>query len=617
MSDTVRVVETRFVPKDETSSALERIARTAEKTDDKLNEVSSVISMIAGAGGSLVAALSLESATEATTEYLRSLQRVKTETNLTLQKAAGLKEALQVGGGLEGGEAERVLLSMSRKAQQFHRAMDAAVGPASHDQLAKLGVDLRKGPEESLLKMSELAKEGKINVGMLSRGLAVRSTASVSLMTMLKKGPETLKEMMEDAPKISDATMTIFTHMQMMRREIKSSWEKIGIAIGVQIMPVAERLMQSVKDRMDGWVHTAEHFGKILGDHLEGALGTVTTIGKVLLANAALRRVTGSGLVGGGMRLGGWLLPGGRLLNPRKQTEAGPAQFSMAALDAAVARSREHKAFSWMNQDPRAEESGPALSTSRKIAERWGVIRGHASVTASKMRDGFDRVKPALSGIAKFIGATAGALLAAGAIRGIMEGIEGKETKAGSMWRETFGYLENIGIETDNIFGPDGDFMTFFANASAWLANMTAKYSAKASSSIAAASLAYEAYGQRHGVFGKVAANLPFIRMFTVGMTDEFARLRDEQEGIQSSIDKQAQEARAKHRALNAGAGKAPSERESAPVYDFRNSRFDILQKFEEGFDPDRIATAFADDVAALGERAVQSGFASLYSVPR
>ena len=45
---------------------------------------------------------------------------------------------------------------------------------------------------------------------------------------------------------------------------------------------------------------------------------------------------------------------------------------------------------------------------------------------------------------------------------------------------------------------------------------------------------------------------------------------------------------------------------------DFRYSRFDISQKFEEGFDPDRIAVAFADDLSRAGEHKLQSGFAPL-----
>jgi hypothetical protein len=41
--------------------------------------------------------------------------------------------------------------------------------------------------------------------------------------------------------------------------------------------------------------------------------------------------------------------------------------------------------------------------------------------------------------------------------------------------------------------------------------------------------------------------------------------------------------------------------------YDFRGSRFEIKQAFAEGFDPDRIAVAFANDLATLGETRIQS----------
>lgn len=41
---------------------------------------------------------------------------------------------------------------------------------------------------------------------------------------------------------------------------------------------------------------------------------------------------------------------------------------------------------------------------------------------------------------------------------------------------------------------------------------------------------------------------------------------------------------------------------------DFRYSRFTIAQKFEEGFDPDRVAIAFAADIRKLGEQRLQSG---------
>lgn len=58
----------------------------------------------------------------------------------------------------------------------------------------------------------------------------------------------------------------------------------------------------------------------------------------------------------------------------------------------------------------------------------------------------------------------------------------------------------------------------------------------------------------------------------------------------------------------------APKQRAST-INDFRFSKFDIRQEFAEGFDPDRIAVAFASDLAKLGEMRMQSAYAPLYSV--
>lgn len=50
-------------------------------------------------------------------------------------------------------------------------------------------------------------------------------------------------------------------------------------------------------------------------------------------------------------------------------------------------------------------------------------------------------------------------------------------------------------------------------------------------------------------------------------------------------------------------------------VQDFRFSRFDIAQKFAEGFDPDRIAVAFAQDLGRVGEQRLQSGMEPAHAI--
>lgn len=58
-----------------------------------------------------------------------------------------------------------------------------------------------------------------------------------------------------------------------------------------------------------------------------------------------------------------------------------------------------------------------------------------------------------------------------------------------------------------------------------------------------------------------------------------------------------------------------PDARNGPPVYDFRGSKFTITQQFAEGFDPDRIAVAFADDLAALADRRLQSAFSPVGAI--
>jgi phage-related protein len=48
---------------------------------------------------------------------------------------------------------------------------------------------------------------------------------------------------------------------------------------------------------------------------------------------------------------------------------------------------------------------------------------------------------------------------------------------------------------------------------------------------------------------------------------------------------------------------------------DFRFSRFEITQKFEEGFDPDRIAIAFSQDLGRIAEQRIQSGFEPIFAI--
>ena len=59
----------------------------------------------------------------------------------------------------------------------------------------------------------------------------------------------------------------------------------------------------------------------------------------------------------------------------------------------------------------------------------------------------------------------------------------------------------------------------------------------------------------------------------------------------------------------NAGRHGQPPTQRGGTNNDFRYSRFDITQKFSEGFDPDRIAAVFTNDLERMANNRTQSGF--------
>ena len=58
-----------------------------------------------------------------------------------------------------------------------------------------------------------------------------------------------------------------------------------------------------------------------------------------------------------------------------------------------------------------------------------------------------------------------------------------------------------------------------------------------------------------------------------------------------------------------------PTKTKGDNYNDFRGSKFDIKQNFATGFDPDRIAVAFTDDLVKVGERRLQSGLGGVFGV--
>jgi hypothetical protein len=87
---------------------------------------------------------------------------------------------------------------------------------------------------------------------------------------------------------------------------------------------------------------------------------------------------------------------------------------------------------------------------------------------------------------------------------------------------------------------------------------------------------------------------------------------------LNAAIQTSAREMREAAARSSAASTAPPPGRQPHPTThnDFRGSRFDITQRFAEGFDPDRIAVAFVNDLERTANRRLTGGLEPLYGVP-
>jgi len=87
--------------------------------------------------------------------------------------------------------------------------------------------------------------------------------------------------------------------------------------------------------------------------------------------------------------------------------------------------------------------------------------------------------------------------------------------------------------------------------------------------------------------------------------------------GVRSVAEEMWRKAEETRREGRGKGHKAKGHKATTPkvLQDFRYSKFNITQEFAEGFDPDRIAVAFASDLGRLGEMKTQAAYSPTFAV--
>lgn len=615
MADVQHRVEEHITIADHATKHLSAIQKSLTKTTELFNKASEAVGMMGGLLGGIGAAFGFEEVIRGSMEFVRTIDRVSQITGETTERTHGLVSLMNQY-GVHGEEAERILTRMSKKGAMLEMSMQGATGHAGAlvNVYRQMGIDISKGPEHALEQMSRQVQKGKMGVGQVAMMLGVAPRQALDLMRVLERGPAAMKAAIDKVSK-SNIAVHASTVQQMRRIEesknkIAEGWEHIKVAIGTRLFPVIEKLMGHVSDNLDHWVDKAAEFGEVLGRVLEKHGKLILNIGKVLLLNYGLMKATGMGMTGWAGRAigkGSQMAMGGAFAY-------GQAGGGVAGIVAAV---------------------GPVLAVVGAVA----LVLAAAYATFVAFRDDVGGVRTELL-------ATWDKIMVQ--VDSILSG---------------FGGLDAVWERVKRIFGPDGGIGRFFITLIPKALILYLKYTEGFIRVIRTIGIAFPQFwelfklGAKQALetFGHVAfdvfmnlgifflrvidnvtaavAKIPGMGGLKTNLAGPMEKyLQDEQKkrtatkpflseafGTFSDTFRvlgRIAEEEAKHRSTERTLSrKTPDGRSGPPTFDFRGSRFNIEQKFAEGFDPDRMAVAFTNDLAALGERRLQSGFAPIYGV--
>jgi hypothetical protein len=640
MTDVVNNVATNFIINNKGAAALSSLTASAGRVSSLFDRASNIVGTFGSVAAIAGGAMSLTHVIKGTQTHLEQLKKVQDYTKMSAQSAGGMVDAME-SVGITTPEAVRALMMMSKagaRADMAAHGMRRGMGGMGKEY-KRLGIDMSKGPEAALMRMATLVQKGKVDqakVGVLFR---MQGETARKLTNMLAKGPEAIREQMKEYAKLGIATQENIDRQERIRLlglKIGSTWENIQRIIGVQLLPVVEDLMSRLSDSLEEWLPKAQAFGKNLADWLTTHYDTVKNITKVLLINFALVKLTSKGMIGWGEKLTGGFLKavmggGGGAAATAATASAGAGSMARMlgerAKVAGAAKAVGGVGAAWGGTSAlgkfdmsvrRADRFFTNLPTTIGKAPAAGIAQAGAFFTTlpKKVGPAFKSMGSALPGMLRFavtaiklVGAAAVLALIIATIFKAVQMIRANVSGLGDYVYEVFDRLYSRILVISDLFSttfgqgsPLGDFFQNFVGGVVLAFVDVLDAQVHMLQTLVAAVQFIVKYPME-----ALKEGLPSVMKRAWDYTGQLTREKSEQRAI-AKLARMEEDRQKKIR-------DSTKEREQAPYNDFRNSRFDIQQRFSEGFDPDRIALAFSSDLAALGERKLQSGFSPMYAV--
>lgn len=628
---TTHNVEVKIEAKDLTSSVLGNIGKVAGDLGNKIDNITATVGGFISTFGGIGAVFGFGASVASAKQYLHTIDEISTITNESANNVAGMLHALEQT-GVAGEESRAIMVSIARKQSEI------AAGSQETAKLAKqYGVNLKKGPAEVLKQIADSVEKGKMGTGEVTRLL---EEAGVKAMDLFRKGPAEVQRLINEGMRknahINGLTLEQYKNFDTILKKVKQAWTRITTIVGIKLLPKLTSLLETVEGKIDGWAEGAEKFGNFLAEHMDTAITMAKTFGKVMLANYALMKLTGQGMVGNAGKLGGLgkkLFGGGPKLGVSGKV-MGFDILGKAAMGGKFAKGRA------------------GLHTgAMAIFDKIPLVGKHLS----KFMMGGLALGPIALLLLK-VAAVAGAFVVIyKAFQRILKNADGIRDRLQKLLGEMWDNIKGIGAELQRIFSRDapmGKFLDWVATGllkviewqlrgmnkllhlvrvfarmvgtilddpkkaldpiKLWqqsVAEIAQSDSAKRLAKLKQASNIMEKLESAQG-------NLSAKQMDQFKQAERLMKdSRFGEFGGTTSVGGASRLEALRAKVLASTIAKMGPKDRVKIVQDFRGSRFDITQKFAEGFDPDRIAVAFAQDVGNLGERRLQSGLAPAFTV--
>lgn len=585
-----------FRVKDEGSDVLSKIEHRVEHLGHSFEKTLGKVTEMGLALGGLAGAFGFEKMIEGGKESLDQISKIGKLTGTSANNVAALRDVFEQS-DMEAGQLGTTITALSKKSLALEEGSKGITKEAK-----RWGVELDKGPVTALKSMAKAVQDHKINAAGVAKLTRTSGENLGAMMSMLEKGPEEFQEMVDRAEKLNvhltdPRAMEQFEKFDEASKKIHQSWRRISEKVVLALGPSLER----IANKLSAWIDGVD-VGKFINPLVHGLELAVThakILGKIMLANALIERGTkgGYGVVGGAMRA---------------------AKFG-------------------------AGLGGRAASLGSRIIGKGAT--GVLSTGASLLKADLGPIGTVIGWIVKLAGSATGiGIVAAGIAYAVGHLGEIKE-KLGAVLTTAWGAISRLGGAIAHLFSEDSAVGRFFSKVGGFFTTVLGGIISGISKAIELVAEFIEwidvgitalterksiATVQNERANARLAGSLKEMGKFTSGelgmKVSDLTKAMQRGDKVTAAQRKffdeydaamKKQGLRGAGSGLKARYGAMPAE--AAPgnaVYqDFRGSKFEIEQKFAEGYDPGRVAVAFANDIASMGEQRLIASTTPLFAL--